>query len=54
MSKKVTMLEIKYYPDEFFFAWNITRKALIRLEEFEEFKRNVHSIIEVKIKKIKM
>lgn len=54
MSKRVVMLEVLYYQDEFYFAWNIIRRTLIRLEEFDEFRKNVHSIIEVKRKKIKM
>ena len=54
MSKKVTMLEVWYYEDEWYCLFDRVRKALIRLEEFEEFKRNVHRIIKIKRKKIKI
>lgn len=54
MSKKVKMLEVQYFKDDFYFAWNIIRTALIRPEEFEDFKRNVHSILKIKRIKIKM
>ena len=54
MSKKITMLEVWYYEDEWYCLFNKIRKALIRLEEFDDFRRSVHSIIKVKRKKIKM
>ncbi|MEM1973935.1 MAG: hypothetical protein QXN68_04000 [Thermoplasmata archaeon] len=54
MSKKVTMLEVWYYEDEWYCLFDRVRKALIKQEEFEEFRKSVHRIIKIKRKRIKI
>ena len=54
MSKKITMLKVWYYPHEGAHLSGNKRKTLIRPEEFDDFRKNVYSLLKVKRIKIKM
>ena len=54
MSKKVTMLKVWYYPNEYAYYYDNKRTNLIRPEEFDDFRKRVYSVLKVKRKKIKM
>jgi len=54
MNKKVTMLKVWYYPNEWAFVYGNKRIKLIKPEEFEDFRKCVFSIVKVKRKKLKI